>query len=101
MKFAFHPEADEEFHAAIDYYERCEFGLGQDFSLEIYATIQNIVSYPMAWPILDSDVRRCICHRFPYGILYSIEPDVIYILSVMNLHRHPDSWQHRITPQVP
>jgi len=28
MKWSFHPEADTEFHEAIDYYEACEFGLG-------------------------------------------------------------------------
>lgn len=31
MTFSFHPEAEEEFIAAIDYYEGCEPELGQDF----------------------------------------------------------------------
>jgi len=33
--------------------------------------------------------------RFPYGVLYSIEPDRVYILAVMHLHRHPDYWKSR------
>ncbi len=28
----FHPEAETEFHAAIDYYEGCEKELGYDFA---------------------------------------------------------------------
>ena len=34
MTFLFHPEAEEEFLAAIDYYEDHEVGLGYDFSAE-------------------------------------------------------------------
>ena len=34
MTFAFHPEAEAEFSAAIDYYESVNAGLGVDFSIE-------------------------------------------------------------------
>ena len=95
MKFEFHPEAETELLAAIDYYESLEAGLGEDFATEVFGSIGNILSYPAAWPILESEVHRCLVNRFPYGILYSIEPDHIFILAVMNLHRHPDHWKSR------
>lgn len=31
MIFSFHPEADKEFRAAIEYYETCQRSLGEDF----------------------------------------------------------------------
>ena len=34
MKYGFHPEAQAEFLAAIEYYEECEPGLGADFAIE-------------------------------------------------------------------
>jgi hypothetical protein len=95
MKWSFHPEAETEFYEAIDYYEECESGLGEDFAIEVHTTIQNILAYPEAWPTLDGDIRRCLTSRFPYGALYSIETDGIFILAVMHLHRHPDYWKHR------
>jgi hypothetical protein len=95
MNYSFHPEAEREFVDAIDYYEECENGLGEDFSLEINATISNILAFPTAWPTIDVPVRRCLAHRFPFGVLYSIEHDNIYILAVMHLHRHPDYWKNR------
>ena len=95
MTFVFHPDAAEEFYASIDYYEDCEPGLGYDFSIEVYSAMQHITDYPKAWPILEDDVRRCLTNRFPYGILYSIETDTIFILAIMNLHRHPDYWKDR------
>lgn len=95
MTYAFHPEAETEFLAAIDYYEECDPGLGGDFAGEVYATVANIVAHPQAWPVLRGETRRCLTNRFPYGIIYSIEPDRIYILAVMHLHRHPDYWIER------
>ncbi len=96
MIFVFHPDAEVEFIEAIDYYEDCAPGLGEDFSLEVFYSVQNILSYSNAWPILEDDVRRCFTNRFPYAVLYSIEKNVIYILAVMHLHRRPDYWKKRI-----
>ena len=95
MKFIFHPDAEEELNDTVDYYEQCETGLGEDFGAEVFAAIRNILSYPKSWPILDGDVRRCLTNRFPYGIIYSIEPEFIYVLAVMHLHRRPDYWKCR------
>ena len=95
MTFAFHPEAKAEFYAAIDYYETVEVALGLDFSIEVFSTVQSIVDHSNAWPVLEDNVRRCLVHRFPYGVLYSIGKDEIFILAVMHLHRDPDYWKSR------
>ena len=95
MTFSFHPEAQLELHEAIDYYEDCERGLGYDFSIEVLGTVQNITNYPTAWPVIEEGVRRCLVNRFPYGVVYSIEQDEIFILAVMHLHRHSDYWKNR------
>ncbi|MFH0795360.1 MAG: type II toxin-antitoxin system RelE/ParE family toxin [bacterium] len=95
MNYAFHPEAETELAEAIDFYEDREAGLGEDFALEVQYTIQNILSYPRAWPAVADDVRRCLTHRFPYGVLYSIEPDRVYVVAVMHLRRKPRYWKRR------
>ena len=95
MTFSFHPEAEVELFAAIDYYEECEAGLGCDFSVEVCSAIKNVLDYPNAWPFIEGDIRRCLTNRFTYGILYSIEEDDIFILAVMHLHRSPNYWKHR------
>ncbi|MDD2328696.1 MAG: type II toxin-antitoxin system RelE/ParE family toxin [bacterium] len=95
MNFAFHPEAEDEFLDAIAYYQNCDDGLGLDFVEEVFAAIKNAVDYPFMWPEIDHEIRRCLVHRFPYGVLYSIETAGIFVLAVMNLHRNPDYWKHR------
>ena len=97
MNFSFHPEAEEEFNKAIDYYEDIEPGLGYDFALEVYSAIQLSVEFPKAWVVLEDEVRRCLVRRFPYAILYSEEENGVFILAVMNLHREPGYWKRRKT----
>lgn len=96
MKYSFHPEAEVEFNQAIDYYEDCQKGLGYDFALEVYESIERITSYPEVWPVLLNGIRRSLVRRFPYGILYTIEKDEIFILATMNLHREPEYWKKRL-----
>ena len=95
MNFIFHPEAEEEFNKAIDYYEEIESGLGYDFAIEVYSTIQRAVAFPKAWAVMEGEIRRSLVKRFSYGVLYSEEEDGLYILAVMHLHRHPNYWKHR------
>ncbi len=95
MSLSFHPEAEEEFNSAIGYYGDIEPGLGYDFALEVYSTIQRAVEFPKAWAVLEGEIRRSLVRRFPYGVLYSEEQDGISIVAVMNLHRDPDYWKRR------
>ena len=94
--FSFHPEAEKELNEAIDYYEDIESGLGYDFALEVYSTINRSLDFPKAWSVLEGDVRRSLVRRFPYGVLYSEEKDEIFIVAVMHLHRKPGYWKHRV-----
>jgi len=95
MNFSFHPEAEAEFNESIEYYEEIEPGLGYDFAVEIYSTIQRSAEFPKAWAVLDGEIRRSLVRRFPYGVLYTEEQTGIYVVAVMNLHRNPGFWKHR------
>jgi hypothetical protein len=51
---------------------------------------------PFAWRVIDEDVRRCLIRPFPYGVLYTIEPEQILIVAVMHLSREPGYWLRRL-----
>jgi len=95
MTFSFHPEAEEEFRAAIDYYEDHEAGLGQDFSIEVLTAIRHITAHPMAWPVVEDDVRQCLVNRFPFGVLYCLDSAGVFVLAGMHHRRRPDYWKAR------
>lgn len=91
----FHPEAAAGFQAAVDYYEAITPGLGLDFADEVLASLEQVRQHPLAWPILDGDIRRCLARRFPFGILYAVQQEEILILAVMHLRRKPGYWRNR------
>lgn len=93
--YSFHPDAEQELQDAVGYYNECQDDLGTAFAKEVYASIQHILQYPQAWPQLSPRTRRCLVHRFPYGIIYQITDQEIYIIAVMQLNRKPKYWENR------
>lgn len=96
IAYSFHPEAKVEYLEAARYYEQRRAGLGAEFSLEVEAAIAQILEAPKRWPVLEQDVRRCLTHRFPYGVIYSVEGNGVLILAVMHLSRKPGYWKNRV-----
>ena len=88
--------AEQEILEAARYYEVQASGLGVDFLAKIDSAIQDISKQPELWPVLRFCIRRRLVHRFPYGLLYRIDPEEIVILAVMHLRRHPNYWINRI-----
>jgi hypothetical protein len=96
MNFKFLPPAAREVREAARYYEAQVTGLGFVFIGELRAAIRRIELNPQAWCPLDKTLRRCRTARFPYGVIYAIENGYILVVSVMHLHRHPDSWRKNL-----
>jgi plasmid stabilization system protein ParE len=84
-----------EFIAAGLYYNKQVPGLGDAFADEIEATVAKVVAAPRTWRVVEDDVRRYLLSRFPYGIYYTIEAEVVVIWAVKHLRRDPDYWQER------
>jgi len=95
MTFRFAGAALAEYIAAGEYYNRQVPGLGDAFADEIEAGISKICATPFVWRVIEDDVRRYLVARFPYGIYYTIENEVILIWAVKHLRRDPDYWQER------
>ena len=57
-------------------------------------TIHQILEAPERWRILEEDIRRCLTRVFSYAVLYTVEADLVLILTVMHCHREPNYWQH-------
>jgi hypothetical protein len=95
MTYSFHPDAELELNASVDYYQEYKDGLGAEFAYEVQKTIQRILEFPTAWHTLDGNIRRCLTNRFPFGIIYYRRDNEIIILAVMQLHRKPNYWKDR------
>lgn len=96
MRYEFHPEALFELEQAAHYYGAREAGLDVRFIDSVEEILKRILETPTRWRIIQDDVRRCLTHVFPHGILYTIERDHILILAVMHCSREPGYWRYRL-----
>jgi len=95
MKVIFSKYARQEFDDAAQYYEVEYQGLGKRFRDEVRKTAKRISEYPEAWSFARGEVRKCILHKFPYKLLYSLESNHVFIIAVAHQHRRPDYWIER------
>lgn len=95
MRVVFSPEARSEFEDAERYYEGEAPGLGGRFRAEVRSALQRLRNWPLAAPIEGGGIRRLLLGRFPYKILYAVEPGLIYVLALAHQHRAPQYWVDR------
>lgn len=93
-----HPSVYDELEHSRSWYEERADHLGVEFLAEVDSAINAIRQMPTIWPFSDEhhDTRRYLVHRFPYGVLYRIREDIIQVIAVMHLRRHPDYWRGRV-----
>jgi hypothetical protein len=92
MKYRFETGARVELLEAIDFYNSRRSGLGSDFLDEVEAVLVLVCENPLQFALAEDDIRIARTKRFPYGLVFAIEKEVI-ILAVMHLHRRPGYWK--------
>jgi toxin ParE1/3/4 len=97
MKYVFHPDALTEYAEAVKYYTEQRIEIAQAFIDTIEDTIFRIGESPIRYAAIEEDVRRCRTRKFPYSVIYSIDPDYILILAIMHHSREPGYWKSRLT----
>ena len=95
MHVTFNELAENELNEAVRYYEHEQAGLGVAFLAEVRRCTEALVEHPASGPIVLGAIRRRLCQRFAYGLLYRVAGNEIRILAVMNLKRRPWYWVGR------
>jgi toxin ParE1/3/4 len=91
----FDPGARAEFLAAVEYYEECQTGLGRRFREAVESEVADIEAMPFRFRVLHAPFRRCLVPKFPYSIVFAIEPDFILVVAVAHAKRKPGYWHDR------
>ncbi len=94
-RLEFHPEAQAEFEWAARFFEEKAAGLGVDFVRVVERLARRVLDFPNSGQAFGPRLRRMLVPRFPYGLLYSVEDDRIFVVAVMHLHRQPGYWRPR------
>jgi plasmid stabilization system protein ParE len=91
----FRPEAEKDVEDAAIWYENQSLGLGKEFLDKVSNTLENLLKQPSMYPIVHRNTRRALIHKFPFGIFYIIEENLIIIIAVMHVSRNPRLWKKR------
>ncbi len=96
MNRVIHEEANREFREALDYYSEISPELGVRFYREMERLMLEVCEHPLVFRQFDPPTRRHFTDRFPYGVIYLVQPDHIWIVAVIHLHREPGYWRNRL-----
>ena len=88
--------AEEEMTEAAVFYEAASIGLGRDFLEDLQQVIDLLRAHPEIGVSVDANLRRALLHRFPFSLIYAVEPDAILIVSVTHHRQRPGYWKSRV-----
>lgn len=92
----FAPAARYELIEAQDWYENEAPGLGRRFRAEVGSALRRMRSNPRQFPAIYKNVRRALLRRFPYALMFVIEPDdALTVIACFHGSRDPVNWQKR------
>lgn len=94
--YSFHPEALLEADEAARFYEERQDGLGIRFIESLSDALNKIERSSILYRKIDKNIRKCRILRFPYGVIFRDQKEMIQIIAVMHLKRKPGYWKSRI-----
>lgn len=83
------PEAAGDIEDAYSWYERARTGLGDEFLAAVRAGLDLATEHPEQLPVVHRHTRRVLLRRFPYSLLYRVEPSAILLVAVFHAKRDP------------
>jgi plasmid stabilization system protein ParE len=88
--------AKADLRDTFSWYEERQAGLGEEFMQAVEHKLLQVEANPLQFPTVRGGTRRAIVMRFPFGIFYVPQGDLISVLSVMHHARAPLRWQRRV-----
>jgi plasmid stabilization system protein ParE len=91
----FLPAADSDVDEGYQWYRKCEVRAAIDFLLAVDDAAQRVRQDPTLGPRIDEEHRFYRLKRFPYYLVYRIEPTKIVVVAVSHYRRDPAYWHGR------
>jgi plasmid stabilization system protein ParE len=91
----FHPEAQAEYAAALAWYQARSPRTATRFENEMGRILGLIGANPEMFPSYDDDHRFAVLRRFPYSVIYQVQPTQVAVVAVAHSSRAAGYWQGR------
>ena len=89
-------EAELDLDEVYHWYESQVNQLGSEFIRVVDKNLTSIQKNPFAYPMIYNNVRRKLLPRFPYGLFYIIQDDIIFVLACFHVKRDPQQLKRRL-----
>ena len=100
-RVVWHPAAQSELDADIEWYEARHLGLGDRFERTSLDVIEDLVGAPHAGPVWPGWARQPFVRSravggFPYRVVYLHDDHTLTIVAVAHTKRMPGYWRDRV-----
>jgi plasmid stabilization system protein ParE len=91
----FHPEVQAEYEVALAWYQARSERAASRFEAEVERVLGLINDFPEMYPKYDDEHRFVVLRRYPYSLVYQLQPGQVYVVAVAHSSRSPGYWQGR------
>lgn len=100
MTYRFLAGARADLDAVAVWYESRLPGLGDDFTDEVYDTVQRILAFPHGHAPIAApsgrEVRGAVVRRFNYVVIHEVLPNEVVIAAVRHPRSNSRAWRRRL-----
>lgn len=90
-----HPEAEQEYLAALAWYRDRGATAARQFQNAVEQAGQTIQRAPQRWPFYFGNFRKYTLHQFPFSLIYQEMISDVVIFAVAHGSRRPGYWKSR------
>ena len=95
VRIDFHPQATADLDDAAEWYLGKSPSAAARFTEAVAASLVKIEADPERFPAVGSKFRACTVERFPYQVIFRVDPHRLYAIAVAHAKRRPGYWQDR------
>jgi hypothetical protein len=77
----FHPEAEAEYLGALAWYQSRSARAAARFEVEMERILGMIGNNPDMFPAYDEEHRFAVLRRYPYSVVYQVQPGQVYVVA--------------------
>ena len=87
-----HPAAEAEYEAALRWYLERSARAAAGFEAAVDRAVEFIATFPEASPPCDERHRYHSLRRYPYGLVYRVDGNMVRVVAITHDRQLPGFW---------
>jgi plasmid stabilization system protein ParE len=89
------PGARSDFDESFDWYAERSVLAAERFELAVDDALRRIAANPEKFAFVTTLHQACRVERFPFRVIYQVEPERIVVVAIAHAKRRPNYWKRR------